>query len=260
MQKDSAGTGGLSVTARVVLLALGWTLPVRGAEYHYLLVLGSQRVPNIPNYSHSFATFVRLRGEGPDPSRYQLETVTISWMPENLKVRAQAVLPEKGQNLTLQESLESAHLQGERVSLWGPYPVQADLYARAAAQEAHLASGRVRYKALDAGYDNAEVSNCIHAVSSITGGPRLRIVRCGWGETASYYILGELEPWILERRRQDWLISLLGLDCYPIIYRDWEHPRSGGIRGRILKVLKQEEEVAPVARALGLDLPCHPRR
>ena len=39
----------------------------RAGEDYFLLMYGSQRIPNNPNYSHSFATFVRVRYNGPQP-------------------------------------------------------------------------------------------------------------------------------------------------------------------------------------------------
>jgi hypothetical protein len=66
----------------------------------------------------------------------------------------------------------------------------------------------------------------------------LRVGSPGWGETASYAVLVRFQPWVIDRDRvHPWVGSALGLDCYPIIYRDREAPRSGGIRGPISTVL-----------------------
>jgi hypothetical protein len=65
----------------------------------------------------------------------------------------------------------------------------------------------------------------------------------GWGETASYYVLQELEEWV---PRPDvthpWVGSALGLDHYPIIYRDYQNPRSG-IGGGLYRVLGGERNL-----------------
>ena len=121
----------------VLLLALGNTAPA--AEAYYLLMFGSQRTPNEPNYSHSFATFVRAHWVSPAAPR--LEVQTISWMPRDLRIRAFALTPQSGVNLDLPASLRNAYANGERVSLWGPYQIHRDLYWRAAAQARSAARG-----------------------------------------------------------------------------------------------------------------------
>ena len=37
-------------------------------------------------YSHTWATFVKATGEGPDPAAWRLEEHTISWLPQTLNV------------------------------------------------------------------------------------------------------------------------------------------------------------------------------
>ena len=94
------------VTALALLLAgppAAWA-----GEAYYLLMFGAQRIPNNPDDSHSFATFVRATwpGDGPCPgSPPCLEAHTISWLPRNLEVRTLALLPECGHNFGLHETL-----------------------------------------------------------------------------------------------------------------------------------------------------------
>src|SRR3954454_23392353 len=65
--------------------ALLFCLPASAgaAEACYLLMFGAQRVPSNPNYSHTFATFVKATW--PEPRRGsafpRLEEHTISWLP-----------------------------------------------------------------------------------------------------------------------------------------------------------------------------------
>ena len=133
-----------------------------------------------------------------------------------------ALLPECGRNFDLHTTLRYALGNDERVSLWGPYWIDRELYVRALRQIALLESGRVRYKAVDAGYCSDCVSNCIHAISSIAEGHRLRIASPLWGRAASYFITWELEPWIIDcdQDKFKWVSTALGLDWYPIIHRD----------------------------------------
>jgi hypothetical protein len=220
-------------------LVLPWAAPARAGDAYFVMVFGSQRALNIPNYSHSWATFVRVTGDGTGPRGRRLEAHTISWLPETAVVRAWALLPECGRNFDLHTTLRDALDCDERVSMWGPYPIDRDLYCRALKQIHLLASGRVRYKAIDTGYCSDDVSNCIHAISSITEGYRLLIATPLWGESASYFITREFEPWFLDDDQQSykWVSSALGLDWYPIIHRDLENPRSGVLRSAVQRAL-----------------------
>ena len=53
---------------------------------------GSQRTPTNPNYTHTWATFVRASwpGDGPCPENAVLEDLTISWLPVSGQVRVNA--------------------------------------------------------------------------------------------------------------------------------------------------------------------------
>jgi hypothetical protein len=234
-----------AVSLWAVLLVLGWAGAARGDEAYYLLVFGAQRVPNTPDYSHSFATFVRATWNGPAPAPPRLEAFTISWLPQTLRIRALAFAPECGQNLGLHETLRWALGTGQRVSLWGPYQIDRDLYVRALAQLRLLESGQILYKANDVGHPTDRVSNCIHAISGMTDGHRLHVIIPSWGETASYYVEQELMPWVLNPcQTHPWVASALGLGGYPIIYRrPGENPRSGLLRAPVRRLLGGEREV-----------------
>jgi hypothetical protein len=195
------------------------------AERYYVLVFGSQRVPPNADASHTFAAFVRLTVAPVGP---RLECYTISWVPANLVVRTRALLPEPGHNLNLYATLNYVLAHGERVSLWGPYEIDRQVFTRALDQIAQLESGRVQYKAVDSFYPCSRVCNCIHAVSQIVDKKRIHIASPGWGETASYYVTLRLLPYVCNPcERHVWVARSLGLDRYPIVYRELEPPRSG---------------------------------
>jgi hypothetical protein len=217
--------------------------PARAAEAYYLLVFAAQRVPNAPHASHTFATFVRARWPDDGSRPPTLEACTISWLPATLDVRTLALCPEPGRNLGLHETLRLALGRGARVSLWGPYRIDADLYGRALRQAALLGSGRLLYKANDLGYCSDEVSNCVRAVSSLADGYRLRVAVPGWGEAASYRALCKLSPWVLDGgRAHPWVGAALGLDRYPIIARGWEPPWGEDLRGLLDRLVGREEQ------------------
>jgi hypothetical protein len=224
----------------VAVLALAGA--VVAGEHFYLLMFGAQQVPNNPNYSHSFATFVRVL-DCPGGAA-QMESHTISWLPQSLKVRTSALCAEPGANFPLHFTLRYALDSGERVSLWGPYEIDPTLYDRALRKIGLLESGQVRYKANDAGHSPEYVSNCIHAISTLSEGSRVRVASPYWGETASWIVLRTFRPWIADpEQTHDWVASALGLDDYPIIYRNFENPRSTRFRGAISTSLGRGRDV-----------------
>lgn len=235
------------VLCLAVILSLLGAERARAGEDYFLLMFGSQAIPNDPNYSHSYATFVRVSwpGDGPcPPGGGVIEAHTISWLPCNMVVRVWALLPEPGRNFDLDTTIRWCQCNDMRTSMWGPYRICPDLYYRAVKRVAELESGRVRYKANDAGYRSDRVSNCIHGVSTVVQGPRLRVLSPGWGESASYFILQEFEPWVIQPGCSHyWVSSALGLDQYPIIYRGYTSPRSGALLGPVRRLLGGERDV-----------------
>jgi hypothetical protein len=227
-----------------LFLALACAGGAHGHEAYFLLMFGSQRTPNDPDFAHTFATFVHATWQGPSPVSPWLEVCTISWLPRNLQIRTVALLPEIGGNFDLHTTLRYVLDSDERVSLWGPYQIDRNLFLQAQAQVRLLESGQVRYKAVDSGFSSDRVSNCIHAVSSISEGHRLHVLSPSWGETASFFVLEEMAPWVLDRNpKHQWVGSALGIDRYPVIYRCWENPRSGAIRGTLRRLLGKEQDL-----------------
>ena len=233
----------------VVWLAFVLPASAQAGETHFLLMFGSQRIPNNPDYAHTFATFVRVQwaGDGPCRKGAHFEAHTISWLPSNLVVRTRAFLPESGKNFDLDTTLRYALCNKERVSLWGPYEIRPDLYCRALKQIDRLDSGKLKYKANDTAFPASRVSNCIHAVSEVVERPLLIVLSPGWGEVASYMVLLRLRPWIRDEATQHyWVSSALGLDQYPIIYRERiAPPASGALLGPIFRLFGGERGLGP---------------
>ncbi|HZZ79382.1 MAG TPA: hypothetical protein VFE62_12740, partial [Gemmataceae bacterium] len=60
----------------------------------------------------------------------------------------------------------------------------------------------------------------------------------------SYAVLRELTPWIADPHEPHYHVSrALGLDQYPIIYRDRMSPRSGAIAGPVYRLLGGERNL-----------------
>ncbi len=206
-----------------VFLVLSLTGSARAGESYYMIVFGSQLPKiNLPAHTHSFAVFLRARGEGCCMDQHGLEGWTISWMPRSLQIEVLRLHPECGVNLSLHQSLAWAQGDCQRISMWGPYQIQKELFDRALCQVARLQSGAVSYKAINLCRFTDQVTNCVHAISNLsTDSTRLHCGFPGWGESASYLIVLNLAPWILDHHQtHDWLIGRLGLDRYPLVRRD----------------------------------------
>jgi hypothetical protein len=191
----------------------------RAHEVHYLLIFGSQSSPKQLRFTHTWATFVRATGEGPDPSTYALQVHSISWLPRTLNVRVWSPCPEPGVNLDLYQSLQAVYSKGESVTMWGPFVIRDLLYERSLEVAQFLASGAVQYRAIDSQFD-LEISDCIHAVSAVDpvfGRGHYPLIRIG--KPASRYIARQImtrSPLDQTLFDNSWLIPRLGLDCYPI--------------------------------------------
>lgn len=233
------------IAGLVVSALLVSPITAGAGEAFYLLMFGAQRVPANPNYAHSFAAFVRASwvGDDPCPVKPTLEVTTISWLPVTGSVRTVKLFAEPGRSYELHETIRWCQCNDMRVSMWGAYQISPYLYCRAVRQANILASGQVRYKADDSFRDDARVVNCIHALAKVVEGPRLVVISPGWGESASYFILKEYEQYADINATHPWVGSALGLDQYPIIYRDYTNPRSNAVTGPLYRLLGGERNL-----------------
>jgi hypothetical protein len=203
-------------------ILLGVALPTAStgaAEHHFALVFGSQSHPKQLRYSHTWVTFVKAVGEGPDLSAYQLYAHTVSWYPASKVVRVWTPFPEPGVNMTLEETLAAVAANRERVVLWGPFVIGPELWERSLRVKAILESGRVQYRAISGSRD-LFVSDCIHAVAAVDplfGRGHYPLIRVGL--PASRFIAREVVIRSRENRGVDqadydlrWLLGPLGLE------------------------------------------------
>ncbi len=210
-------------TAAVVALALA-LLPgaARAGELYFAVVFASQGELDLPRYAHTFATFIKATGEGPNADRYAVEAHTISWSPASGDVRIARFWPERGTNLDLASTLRWARSLDARVSRWGPFQVRKELYDRALVQIARLESGALGYKALDVGQRPRYASNCIHAVSDVDTDGGLLDTGPHYGEEASYLVAYHFRRWTIDPCRvHEWVYDRLGLRGLPIQPRTW---------------------------------------
>ena len=206
----------VAVVGAIVAMLPG---PARGGERYYSMIFGSQSSPKLLRYTHTWATFIRVVGEGDDPRGYQVYQHTISWLPATLNVRTWSPVPEPGVNLDLYATLEAVSRNGESVTMWGPFENLPEIYERSLRVKAILDSGAAQYRAISTPRDLL-ISDCIHAVAAVDpvfGRGHYPLIRIG--KPASRFIARQ----IMTRSAFDqyqtdasWLIPALGLDRYPI--------------------------------------------
>jgi hypothetical protein len=189
----------------------------RAQDRYYLLVFSAQHCPNLPRYSHSFATFVHAGTKG-------LECQTISWLPATLVIRPCAPDPEPGRRLELQPTLAWAKSNDTTISLWGPYQVCPELYEKSLCRIRYLDT-HAHYKAIDFRMRPLAL-DCIHAISGVDRDPGSLKTGTAHGDEGSYRVLLHLKRWIIDPcHTHDWLLEPLGLACEPLCRRCWEGPR-----------------------------------
>jgi hypothetical protein len=213
-------TKGSSAWAVIVGAFLVFTTgPARGAERYYAMIFGSQSSPKLLQYTHTWAAYIRVVGEGDDPSGYEVYVHTISWLPASLEVRTWAILPEKGVNLDLYATLDTVLKNREHISMWGPFEMHQQVYERSLMVKAVLDSGSAEYRAISM-RRNLLVSDCIHAVAAVDpvfGRGHYPLIRIG--KPASRFIARQvMTRSVFDQYQTDalWLVPRLGLDRYPI--------------------------------------------
>jgi hypothetical protein len=183
------------------------------------MIFGSQSKPKLLQYTHTWATFIRAVGEGPDANNYSTYQHTISWLPQSLDVRTWSLLPEPGVNLDLYETLQTVYRDREHITMWGPFRIQQAGYERSLEVKRILESGAAEYRAISTAR-NILVSDCIHAVAAVDpvfGRNHYPLIRIG--KPASRSIARQvMTRSVFDQCEGDnsWLIPRLGLDRYPI--------------------------------------------
>ncbi len=193
-----------ALAALVLAAAAG---PARADDY-YLAVFGAEAVPYKPELTHSFAAAVRIPADG------EPEVVGISWLPASLNPRGLTLAPEAGVNLGTADTVAWARRLGMRVSVWGPYRIEAELFGRLKGQAARLGGGHVRYKPTDNVFAAARVQNCYHALWMPVAPARARGFAGVFsaGDAASGVTVRLYAPWVVEPgRTHGAVLGLLGV-------------------------------------------------
>lgn len=159
-------------------------LAIASEEKYYVVLFSMNGTPDKPSLSHSFFTFVKLNAEGT-----QFSEQTISWLPENGRVRPLARV--KGKNFSRAETLALA--EGRKLTHFGPFRTTKAFYDLATTRIAFLKPENVEYKMFDwksrkraANQQSGGAINCQHAATDMLGffdsGPK------AWGAAATQMV------------------------------------------------------------------------
>ena len=204
----------------VVALGLASGSRAGAGEFYYVMIFGSQGSPKFLRYTHTFATFIKATGEGPDPANYAVEAHTISWLPATGVVRVLSPLPERGVNFDLDQTLAYVTSKRETVTVWGPFRIGKILWDRSLELRAIVHSGKPRYRAISNARDML-ISDCIHAVAAVDpqfGRGHYPLIRIG--KPASRYIARQIMTRSRFDQSQDdnaWLLPRFGLERYGVV-------------------------------------------
>jgi hypothetical protein len=199
-------------------------------ERYYVIMFGAQNVIRIPRFTHSWLTMVRVT-QSSESDQPVIDEQTISWMPASLVIRPYSLSTEPGVNLGLHETIGEVRKHHERISMWGPYEIWHGSWKRLVTQKAFLESGALGYQCNDSFGEAARRGNgcnCFHAITDVDPVyDRRQYPLFFFGDAASRNIVRQIaqRPILIHpEQTHDWLIPALGLDCYPIVRRQYRGP------------------------------------
>jgi len=196
-----------------ILCVLAMATPVAAEDY--LIVFSADSVPYRPTGAHTFAAVVNV--ETTPAGTHRTDVKSLSWLPQNGKVRAFALRPETGRNVPLDETLADRTAAGSKIRAWGPYLVQPEIGDMFRGRVAAVESG-FKYKGA-CFLSRLEVCDCARSIEELVG-PRRIIGPFGYGAAVSSVIVEKYSPWLIKpEESQPWVGSLIGLDKYAIEYR-----------------------------------------
>jgi hypothetical protein len=205
-------------------ITLSFACSASAQEKYYVLVFAAQGEPAPPRRAHTFATFVKTSDHGGDAggdgADAELEIHTISWLPATMNI-VPRLTPERGRNFALPATLEWSRRQRFRISVWGPFEINQQLFDYARQKIQRLDSGAFTYRMIDTSQRNVSTSNCIHAVADVVPGPPLSF-GTAYGDSASLRAARHFRPWIRNpEQTHDWLYARLKLDEFNVQRRGW---------------------------------------
>ena len=204
----------------LTVVAIGSPASAQAEEYYFTTIYGAQRpILNQPRYTHTWAGFVKLSGEGCDLRTYQAEFFTISWLAESLEVNPRRFRAEPGINLTQTKTEEWCEQNRMEIAQFGPYQIKPELYTLALQRWQQLERREMQYHASDLlnSSRSGAICNCIYSVLDIDGrDPTFRFVTLGFGYKGSAFVDRRYSKWIIDRDKNFlWVNERVGIQNYP---------------------------------------------
>lgn len=202
---------------------------VARADDYFVTLFCAESVPYRPTNTHSFASIVRIPNGA-------AELDAICWGPANMKIRGLTLKPEEGKNFTLAETLDWVKGNCWRVSVWGPYKVDRELYCALKAQAERLNTGCVKYKPTDTLQRRAVAQNCYHALTSPVAPLKRYAGAFTAGDAAGTTILQAYSRWLIDPcTTHDEVLKLIGADKYELTRRSFAYQpgRADAIRSAV---------------------------
>lgn len=200
------------------------------ADDYYVTVFTAESVPYRPTNTHAFASVVRV------PPGGAAEVDSICWGPANMKIRGITLKPEEGANLTVPECLAWCRDNCWRVSVWGPYRVECELYQKLKAQSVLLSSGKIKYKPTDTFQNRDVAQNCYHALTSPVAPLKRYAGAFTAGDASGTTIVNAYRPWLIcPGTTHDEILGVIGADKYELTRRshDYHAGRIDAIRSAV---------------------------
>lgn len=187
---------------------------------YYITLFAGQSVPFRARTAHTWATFAKVT-TGPNGTA-TVEPVTISWLPETIRVRPSWPVPEVGKNFSHAETLAIMSRYNSQISRWGPYEISANRYELAVAQASFLESGQVRFRVFDNLGFRRTISHCVHAVTHAESTMQHRVqpvLRVGEPGTSHLALEYQRKGVFIGAQPHNELVPVMEADQYPVIQR-----------------------------------------
>lgn len=194
--------------------------PVAAADdTFYLTVFAAESVPYRPEKTHTFVNVTRVPAAGGEA-----ETHEIGWLAATTVVRGCAVLPEEGKNFSVLETLAICRRDGMRVSVWGPFRIEEELFRRLRDQAKLLDSGKIKYKGTDTLRPSGVAMNCYHAIWNVSHPLRKYAGPFTAGDTAGGKTVHLFREWIVRpEQTHDDILKVIGVADEPLVRRPHDY-------------------------------------
>ncbi len=197
---------------------------VSAADDYYFTLFTAEATPYRSEKTHTFLAITRI----PQDSGV-VETREMSWLPATLHVRGIALRPEKGVNLSVADTLAVCRRDNMRVSVWGPYQIQPELYNRLSNQITRLETGKIKYKGADTFQPSFHAMNCYHAIWNISNPFQKFTGPFTSGDTTGGKTVHLFRQWIITpEQTHDDILKVIGVDQEVLTRRSHDYWPSQG--------------------------------